>query len=129
VNHQGGHGSVAEETAALFEALRDAGSTWSRSASHDHPGSTATPLACRVCPLCQFVALVQNVRPETVQHLADAAASLAAAASDLAAGVAARSSGAGAAQHPPDGQRRPHGPPGAGAPAGADDVQHIDITD
>lgn len=31
----------------------------------------ATPFACRVCPLCQGIALLRSVRPETVDRLAD----------------------------------------------------------
>jgi hypothetical protein len=130
-------GSVAEETARLFEALQEAATTWShggRPASPAAHGHGQTPAACRVCPLCQLVGVVQNLRPETVQHLADAAASLAAAVSDLAAGVAARSGGASAAPRAPDGARS-HGtwPDDGSWPEGersrAPDVQHIDITD
>jgi hypothetical protein len=124
------HGSVAEEAARLFEVLQDAASTWSRGAAgsehhgdpghgdpdHGDPGHGQTPAACRVCPLCQLVAAVQNVRPETVQHLADAAASLAAAFSDLVSGMAGPA-GAGH-EHRRDSHR-----------ARPDDVQHIDISD
>jgi hypothetical protein len=110
------YGSVGEEAARLFEALQQAAAGWTRGAaeaspSHDHAD---TPLACRACPVCQVVAAVHQVRPETVQHLADAAASLTAALSDLASGVA-RSTGGSA-------PRDSHGGRG-------DDVQRIDITD
>lgn len=107
------HGSLADETARLFEALQQAASGWNHDdgpAGHGHP--TETPAACRVCPLCRLVAAVQNVRPETVQHLADAAASLAAAFADVVtAGEPAR--------------------PGRPGRRGSEprDVQHIDITD
>jgi hypothetical protein len=43
------------------------------------------PASCRVCPLCQLIARVQDVHPEVVGHLADATSSLAAALSELAA--------------------------------------------
>lgn len=130
------HGSVAEETAQLFEALREAVSSWSSGGSV--PGSVPasaghvhgqTPLTCRVCPLCQLVGVVQSMRPETVQHLADAAASLAAAVSDLAAGVAARSAGAPAGTEPPDGPGPADGPAESGPRSWGDGVQHIDISD
>jgi hypothetical protein len=105
-------GSVAEEAARLLGALQDAAGAWTASASEHGPHET--PTACRVCPLCQAIAAVQHVRPETVQHLADAAASLAAALSDVLAG---------ARQAPPD--------PGTARPERErrDDVQRIDITD
>ena len=119
------HGSLAEEAARLVAALQQATSGWSSAAgaagapaSEDEAhGHAATPAACRVCPLCQLIAMVQNVRPETVQHLSDAAASLAAAASDLLAGAA---------------ERRSERPREDDEPATArqrDGVQHIDIDD
>lgn len=36
-----------------------------------------TPFACRVCPLCQGIALLRSVRPETVDRLADFALAVA----------------------------------------------------
>lgn len=110
------HGSLAEETARLFEALQQAAGGWNRGSPHDGPevhDHAATPSSCRVCPLCQVIAAVQNVRPETVQHLADAAASLAAAVADL----------VGSAATDPRRQDR------RDEPAPREDVQHIDITD
>jgi hypothetical protein len=44
----------------------------------------ATPVACRLCPLCQGIALLRLVRPETVDRLADFAAALAGTLRDLA---------------------------------------------
>lgn len=41
--------------------------------------------ACRLCPVCQGIALLRTVRPETVERLADVAAALSGALRDLAA--------------------------------------------
>jgi hypothetical protein len=92
-----GVGSASEEAAKLLAALQD----WARhrfDAEHLATGSSE----CQVCPVCQAVAALRQVRPETVEHLLDAAASLVAA---LKATVASYPS-------PPDGGSR---------------VQHIDI--
>jgi hypothetical protein len=71
-------GSAAEEAARLFASLEE----WARhkagglvDADHLATGSAA----CLVCPLCQAVAALRAVRPETVEHLLDAAASFVAA--------------------------------------------------
>ena len=70
-------GSAAQEAARLFAAVED----WARNrgdtgaAEHAGPG-TAT---CGVCPVCSGIALLRDVRPETVEHLLDAAASIVAA--------------------------------------------------
>ena len=49
------------------------GSLWDR----EHLATGATE--CTVCPLCQTVAALRQVKPETVEHLLDAAASVVAA--------------------------------------------------
>ena len=78
-------GSAAQEAARLFAAVED----WARSrggaagtghssgpeAGHDRHG----PSTCSVCPVCSGIALLRDVRPETVEHLLDAAASVVAA--------------------------------------------------
>lgn len=46
--------------------------------------SNGTPVACRLCPLCQGIALLRSVRPETVDRLADFASAMAASLRDLA---------------------------------------------
>ncbi|UER54615.1 hypothetical protein HJG43_08770 [Kineosporiaceae bacterium SCSIO 59966] len=149
------HGSLAEEAARLVSALQDAASAWSASAGegagerageragpdgqHEH---TATPAACRVCPLCQAIAVVQSLRPQTLQHLSDAAASLAAAVADVVAatraattdpaGRAATTDPAGPADATdPAGRTGPAATPSgtAGQPPPRDArLQHIDIT-
>lgn len=62
--------------------------------NHDEPngacsacGSTreSTPVACKLCPVCQGIALIRSVRPETVDRLADFAAAVASSLRDMAA--------------------------------------------
>ena len=43
-----------------------------------------TPVACRLCPLCQGIALLRSVRPETVDRMADFASAVAASLRDMA---------------------------------------------
>lgn len=81
-------GSAAEEAARLFAAVED----WARSRSGglldgEHLATGASE--CTVCPVCQGVSLLRQVKPETVEHLLDAAASMVAA---LRSAVAAPSS-------------------------------------
>ena len=71
-------GSAADEAAKLFAAAE----TWVRERAagllqgeHLANGSPE----CTVCPLCQTVAALRTVKPETVEHLLDAAASVVAA--------------------------------------------------
>ena len=71
-------GPAAEEAAKLFVAVED----WVRTRgagllSGEHLATGAAE--CTVCPLCQGVAALRQVAPETVEHLLDAAASLVAA--------------------------------------------------
>lgn len=67
-------GSAADEAARLFAALQD----WART-RFDHEHLATGSAECQVCPVCQGVAALRQVRPETVEHLLDAAASLVAA--------------------------------------------------
>ena len=70
-------GSAAEEAARLFAAVED----WARSRGGLLDGqhlATGAP-ECSTCPVCQGVAALRSVRPETVEHLLDAAASVVAA--------------------------------------------------
>jgi hypothetical protein len=67
-------GSAAEEAARLLAAVQD----WARTRfDHEHLATGAAE--CQVCPLCQGIAALRQVKPETVDHLLDAAASLVAA--------------------------------------------------
>lgn len=83
-------GTAAEEAARLLAAAQD----WARrngvrlgadprSSSDDdseRPGWSDGSAACRVCPLCQLIALTREASPEVVDHLSAAADSLLAAA-------------------------------------------------
>ena len=67
-------GSAAEEAARLFAAVQD----WART-RFDHEHLATGSAECQVCPVCQGIAALRQVRPETVEHLLDAAASFVAA--------------------------------------------------
>ena len=67
-------GSAAEEAGRLFAAVQD----WAK-ARFDHEHLATGSAECQVCPVCQAVAALRQVRPETVEHLLDAAASFVAA--------------------------------------------------
>ena len=67
-------GSAAGVGAKLLAAAQE----WARArfdGEHFATGSSE----CQVCPVCQAVAAVRHVKPEAVEHLLDAAASLVAA--------------------------------------------------
>lgn len=51
------------------------------SCGHERDG---TPVACKLCPLCQGIAFLRSVRPETVDRLADLVSALAATLRDVA---------------------------------------------
>ena len=73
-----GAGSAAEEATKLFAAVED----WVRTRGAGLLGrehlATGSP-ECTACPLCQAVSALRQVKPETVEHLLDAAASVVAA--------------------------------------------------
>lgn len=46
--------------------------------------SGGTPVACKLCPLCQGIALLRSIRPETVDRLADLASAMAESLRDIA---------------------------------------------
>jgi hypothetical protein len=68
-----------------------------------------TPSACRLCPLCQGIALLRSVRPETVDRIADFASAVAASLRDVAtqARASGRASGATPASGKPSERGRP----------------------
>jgi hypothetical protein len=78
-------GPLAEEAARLVEALSD----WARTHSGDIPGAVGAAVGgpdqfgasveCRLCPVCQAIALLRQARPETFTHLLDASTALTAA--------------------------------------------------
>jgi hypothetical protein len=96
-------GSAAEEAARLFTAAEE----WVRNRAGGHLDGLATGSAeCTMCPVCQGISAVRQVRPETVEHLLDSAASFVAALKTTLTGHVS-----------------PEGPASARRP----DVQHIDI--
>jgi hypothetical protein len=78
----------------------------------------STPLACKLCPVCQGIALIRSIRPETVDRLADFAAAVASSLRDMAA--QSRGSGPG-----PEGGPRT----GSSADGGRPTVQDIHVDD
>lgn len=96
-------GSAAEEAARLFTVVEE----WARTRASsllDGEHLATGSAQCQVCPLCQTIGAVRHVRPDAVEHLLDAAASL----------VAAVRAATPPAPEPP--------------PAGAS-VEHIDVRD
>jgi hypothetical protein len=78
----------------------------------------STPFACKLCPVCQGIALIRSIRPETVDRLADFAAAVASSLRDMAA--QSRGSGPG----PGAGPR-----PGSSSDRGRPTVQDIHVGD
>lgn len=66
-------GSVGEEAAKLLAAAQE----WARQRVPVEPHEAGAE--CQLCPLCQAIALVRQLRPETIDHLLAAAGSLTAA--------------------------------------------------
>ena len=67
-------GSASEEAARLLAAVQD----WARTRfDSEHLATGGTE--CQVCPVCQGIALLRQVKPETAEHLLDAVASFVAA--------------------------------------------------
>ena len=97
-------GSAAEEADKLLGALEDWARTRAAPLLDQEHLATGSP-ECSVCPVCQTVGALRHVRPEAVEHLLDAAASL----------VAALRTAA-AAPQPPE--------PGTGPR-----VEHIDVSE
>lgn len=97
-------GTVAEEAAKLVALLGQrtaerpvhdtapAGTTCEDTTSQDpcreHPRA-GEALTCALCPICQGIAVLRTLHPDTVDRLADLAAAAAAALRELAAGTAA----------------------------------------
>ena len=88
------HGSLAEEAVKLAEVaqlwLRDRSGGASTDPASDDPWAAATaedasgehadgPPECRGCPVCRARRFVRDMNPEVLDHLSEAAASLAAA--------------------------------------------------
>ena len=112
---------LADEAVRLLAALTGA------SASHGGP-------ECRICPICQAIAAVRNVRPEALEHLIGAVLELAAAVREFTvppAGTAPAGPGAAGPGATGPGAAGPQtAGPAADPSAGADQrVQHIEVTD
>jgi hypothetical protein len=67
-------GTASEEAAKLFAAAQE----WART-RFDSEHLATGGAECQVCPVCQGIALLRQVKPETAEHLLDAAASFVAA--------------------------------------------------
>jgi hypothetical protein len=79
------HGTLAEEAAKLAEIVetwlagaRQSAGAWAAGEQTGEGEPFHSP-ECRLCPICRLLALLRGVRPETYEHLLDAAASLVAA--------------------------------------------------
>ena len=71
-------GSATEEAVKLFAAMED----WARKKAGsvlDEEHVATGSAECQMCPVCQGIGVLRHVRPEAVEHLLDAAASLVAA--------------------------------------------------
>ena len=72
-------GPLGEEAVRLVEAMSQwVGAHWSGGNAGDLPLATGSA-ECRVCPVCQLLAVVRQTRPEVFGHLADASSSFVAA--------------------------------------------------
>lgn len=99
-------GSAAEEAGRLFAAVEDWARTRAGGLADAEHLATGAP-ECSVCPLCQAISALRSVRPETVEHLFDAAASFVAALRSTVLGAVA--------------------PGGGTVPDGHGRVEHIDV--
>ena len=61
----------ADDPAAAAAAAAPAGTPSEGACSHCGGERVDTPQACRLCPLCQGIAFLRSVRPETVDQLAE----------------------------------------------------------
>lgn len=87
-------GTAGQEAAKLLAVVQD----WARTKlDGEHLASGASE--CQVCPICQGVAALRHVRPETVEHLMDAAASFVAALKSTVAGSPPPPPSSGKVQH------------------------------
>lgn len=75
-------GSPGEAGASGASESRDEQSDSTCSACGSERGRT--PAACKLCPLCQGIALLRSVRPETVDRLADLVSAVASTLRDVA---------------------------------------------
>lgn len=111
---QGAAGGAHGQAGAGGAACGAASASASGDARPSSPGGLQPgTVPCRSCPLCQLLAVLRGVRPEAVEHLADATAALAAALREM---LGPDRSGSPAPAHGPQ-------------PGGGEGVDRIDITD
>lgn len=85
---------------------RQAGTRHTTRCEHCGASSRAgEAVACQLCPVCQGIALLRTVRPETVERLADLAAALSGALRDIAADRFGQQPPSQPPQPPPRGHR------------------------
>lgn len=118
-------GTVADEAALLVDLLASrgwsgftsAGATAPDPAEGSPPGSGspsaprgagctcggATPAACRLCPVCQLIAFVQQISPETLDRVAEVVELAATGLRDLAQSQRDRAPASGDEAAPPPG--------------------------
>ena len=74
-------GSVSEEAAKLLGALQG----WAKEHVSDYTGGPSGfgsayisdgSAACKVCPVCQLIAAMRGINPDSIEHLTHAAGSL-----------------------------------------------------
>ncbi len=92
-SHNGtSHNGTSDNATSRAETPPDGGPHDSEPASGVGAGGTdhrctcggSTPQACRLCPVCQFIALVGSISPETIERAADVVGLAATALRDLA---------------------------------------------
>lgn len=95
-DHERATASVADEAALLADLLASRG--WGGAPTGHAPSSPGdesgpatectcggtTPAACRLCPVCQLIAFVQQVSPDTLERVAEVVDLAATALRDLA---------------------------------------------
>jgi hypothetical protein len=77
----GGSGPTGEPSGG---GQRSAGTRAGSGETHECTCGGRTPSACRVCPVCQLIAFVQRVEPDTIERFADVVGFAATALRDLA---------------------------------------------
>jgi hypothetical protein len=80
-----GHSAGGADSADSADTADPAGGSTARCQHCGTSSRAGEALACRLCPVCQGIALLRTVRPETVERLADVAAALSGALRDIAA--------------------------------------------
>ena len=109
-------GDAPQDGADATDGHDDRGETGARGSGDECTCGRTTPAACRVCPVCQLIAFVQQVNPDTIDKVADVIGFAATALRDLATAQRERHTGAGGAAPEPS---PPPAPPTQTATPGA----------